>query len=424
MYCRTVLVHAQQYNLTNNNNIIQAIDTESVESGFTGCVAGPAGLCLRVVDSDDTATTVMDALSTVGMKVLSRIVVTCQTDADRVRRIINDVKESHDDITFTPNVFVIAKEASTTKYDLALFKENDVINIASILEETLIPINTMVHNYLADMIDQFGVEDDDMFNLANDYEGGGSNNADSHSGGGGGANGSNDTNVLAVSVATGQKVACSIQHCKGKSTSDHPLLECANEGCTRKVHKECCLGRILNRNKLDFAGQLFCTKKCYDAFEKANSNAQRMAWHKDGKPGVDGKFGPSSMAILLEWWTVDGGEKYNKFRGGTENRGMTKKDMAEALAKEMNDKGVVHRRTAKQVLQQISTMEQNMRAAMDFSETETGQGLQDNDIGTYKDQVLKRCKYYYELIDIVKDRGNEAMGTYPSKCQWYARNEP
>jgi hypothetical protein len=388
------------YNPTDINKIL-LISTQAIESdpGFMGPVIGPVGLCLNVVDGADADT--IEALNTIDRKVLARVVVTCQTDSNHARSIIKRVVETHNDITFTPEIFSMNREAFDTKYDLSRFEGND--HLASMLEGVLIPINVMVHNYLAEKVDEFGEGDDTLDCLLEpsaDDEGDDTNN--SNSGGGGGASGST------VSVATGQKMKCSIQHCKGKPTSDHPLLPCANEACNRMVHKECCFDKVYEKHKLTVEDDsaVFCTKKCHNEYEKSNNSNARKNWEKDGMLNFDGKggVGPSSIEILLKWWTDNGGEKYNKYRGGTENRGKTKKDMADALAKEMNDKGVTHKRTGKQVMTQIAYLEQSMRTAIDFSETDTGVGLQDTDVGTYKDLLIKRCKYYDTLIDIVKDR--------------------
>jgi len=66
--------------------------------------------------------------------------------------------------------------------------------------------------------------------------------------------------------------------------------------------------------------------------------------------------------------------------------------------------GVRIQRTGKMVVDKIGHIEGQMRAAIDWSESATGAGLQDGDEGTWKDSIKKYCKYYFELIDVVKDR--------------------
>ena len=50
-----------------------------------------------------------------------------------------------------------------------------------------------------------------------------------------------------------------------------------------------------------------------------------------------------------------------------------------------------------------------MKCAIDWTETDTGAGVKDNETHSFWDAVLMRCRWYFELIDIMKDRA----GMYP-----------
>lgn len=121
----------------------------------------------------------------------------------------------------------------------------------------------------------------------------------------------------------------------------------------------------------------------------------------------DGALGPkdpnTSISILIRWLSEEG--NYNKFRGGSANKGQTKLSICEGIAKQINGVGVRVHRDGKSVQNKITDLEDQMRKAIDWSEgTETGAGLKESDVGTWHDQQLLRCRYYDELYPIFKDR--------------------
>ena len=75
------------------------------------------------------------------------------------------------------------------------------------------------------------------------------------------------------------------------------------------------------------------------------------------------------------------------------------------IANKINGEGVLVRRSTEMVRKKIKYLEDCMTKATEWTETETGAGLMDSgDIATWRESVLQKCKYYYELIDIFKDR--------------------
>ena len=40
----------------------------------------------------------------------------------------------------------------------------------------------------------------------------------------------------------------------------------------------------------------------------------------------------------------------------------------------------------------------------DFANTETGAGMQKNDTSSFKEAMLKKCPWYFDLLDVFKDQ--------------------
>ena len=57
-------------------------------------------------------------------------------------------------------------------------------------------------------------------------------------------------------------------------------------------------------------------------------------------------------------------------------------------------------------MNKISHIEKAFSAAHDFANTETGQGLKENDTGEFDDAVRRKCLYYFDLLEIFGDRAS------------------
>jgi hypothetical protein len=61
----------------------------------------------------------------------------------------------------------------------------------------------------------------------------------------------------------------------------------------------------------------------------------------------------------------------------------------------------------KQVLDKISRIETSFKEAYEFANSKTGAGVQDEQgEETFKDLVLKKCPYYFSLLDIMADKAS------------------
>ena len=112
----------------------------------------------------------------------------------------------------------------------------------------------------------------------------------------------------------------------------------------------------------------------------------------------------TSERILLDWLTTEGNYS-NKWRG-KKNNGKKKKHVAAEIALLMNSANVTVKRDHKQVMNKITHIEKAFRAAHDIANTETGQGLQESDKGEFDDAVMKKCRYYFDLLEIFGDRAS------------------
>jgi hypothetical protein len=113
-------------------------------------------------------------------------------------------------------------------------------------------------------------------------------------------------------------------------------MACSNEGCVKLVTIECYVGLAATHNLDVVEGSCFCTKACYVSSHKTKSQLQR-AWDKDGKDGPDDPN--HSLSFLVAWLIVPG--NYDKWRGGRENCGRTKRSIANDIAVHIADQGVV-----------------------------------------------------------------------------------
>jgi predicted RNA-binding Zn ribbon-like protein len=144
-----------------------------------------------------------------------------------------------------------------------------------------------------------------------------------------------------------------------------------------------------------------CTKVCYQLAIRASSENDpgRGNWCSDGLGGKDDPH--HSMKILIDWFTTEG--NYARFRGKN-NDGVRKQEFATSLAVKLNQE-TKSTRNAKQVLSKITHVESAFRAAYEFANSETGQGiLNDDGVTTFEELVRRKFPYYYDLVEIMGDR--------------------
>ena len=203
---------------------------------------------------------------------------------------------------------------------------------------------------------------------------------------------------FAVGQTSQAMALCKRRGCR----SPHPVFPCVV--CGKPFHEECYLTHVLKKQGGSFLeplapGLVACTKACHSkALTKGNRN-RRLDWGSDGALGLTDPR--NSERILLDWMCKEG--NCSRFRGKN-NRGVTKMQFAQRLAEQMIAAHVKVKRTAKQVLNKIEHLEKTFKAALSFSQTETGQGLQEGDAGGFDDALLKICPHFHELHPIMIDR--------------------
>ena len=129
--------------------------------------------------------------------------------------------------------------------------------------------------------------------------------------------------------------------------------------------------------------------------------ADRILWTRDGKRGPDDPN--NSMAILLKWLTAEG--NYTKYRGGPTSNGKGKLYWAAMISNEIKEAGVRKYRSPKAIKNKIMNLEDSFKSAHDWA-GQTGAGVREEDPRHFKDYILKKCPYYYDLLDVMEDRSN------------------
>jgi hypothetical protein len=190
---------------------------------------------------------------------------------------------------------------------------------------------------------------------------------------------------------------------------------CVAEGCGKRIHFCCYETTVLAKHRKEPLDNdvpeeerdvclVVCTKKCYEKAEKARNGAATgtaLLWSKDGRQGPNDPM--NSEAILIQWLATPG--NYSRYKGKN-NYGKKKIQFADDIAKRINDAGVRVKRDKERVKAKIEHIESSFKSAHDFSNTETGAGLKDNNEGTFKEIVLRKCPWYYDLLDIFNDRAS------------------
>jgi hypothetical protein len=201
---------------------------------------------------------------------------------------------------------------------------------------------------------------------------------------------------------------CTFRSCKVVGAE---LVVCAASGCEKKVHMMCYQGLILQKFENLAAlppGKVACTKKCHTKALKeasgggdgADGGGRRGNWDCDGLNGPDDP--KTSVKILLDWWMTEG--NYNRFCGKN-NQGLKKIQFCNQLAEVMS-RETKTKRDGKNVLNKIQHIEKTFKEAHTFATSETGAGIRDQDEGTFKDAVKKKCPYYYDLLEVMSDRAS------------------
>jgi hypothetical protein len=198
---------------------------------------------------------------------------------------------------------------------------------------------------------------------------------------------------------------------RGCAVTGAELMLCAASGCEKMIHFMCYQGILLKKHS-DMQplppGKACCTKKCYAKAMKESSGCgddpdggnRKGNWDCDGKGGPDDP--KTSLQILIDWWTTEG--NYNQFCG-KHNNGIKKKQFCARLAQKMsNETNSI--REAKNVMNKIQHIEKQFKEAHSFATSETGSGIKENDEGTFKDAVRKKCPYYFDIIDVMSDRAS------------------
>ena len=204
---------------------------------------------------------------------------------------------------------------------------------------------------------------------------------------------------------------CSIKKCPIRNVVKY---RCSNESCDRTAHLTCYTGLILGKHpdlKPLPENLIAHCKKCHNEIWKrlnpgsGNDKDGRATWDCDGKNGKEDPH--TSTKILIDWWTEQG--NYEKYRGKN-NNGTKKVQYAEKLAEKMRKETASTNRTSTEVKAKIAHVEASWRRAHEWATSETGAGLLESDdaqqIQSFEDTLLKRCKHYRDLEDIMIDRAS------------------
>ena len=107
------------------------------------------------------------------------------------------------------------------------------------------------------------------------------------------------------------------------------------------------------------------------------------------------------MSVLLDWITTK--PNYARFNRGTRNNitGETKYAISMEVVNAIMNAGIITPRTQEAVIAKISQLETDYDEAHDWF---AGVGSTVTNESTIKAAILTRCRYYYDLYDVMQDR--------------------
>ena len=112
----------------------------------------------------------------------------------------------------------------------------------------------------------------------------------------------------------------------------------------------------------------------------------------------------TSERLLIDWLTTEG--NYSNLWKGRKSGGKKQLQVAKDIAEYINSHSVRKERNAKQISSKIGFILDTWKMAHDFANTETGAGLRENDVASFNDAVRKKCKYYFDLLEVLADRAS------------------
>mmetsp|Transcript_10406 Transcript_10406/g.12215 ORF Transcript_10406/g.12215 Transcript_10406/m.12215 type:complete len:570 (-) Transcript_10406:261-1970(-) len=195
---------------------------------------------------------------------------------------------------------------------------------------------------------------------------------------------------------------------------DNTLIQCSV--CKRGLTHVSCYINFVNADKNGHlqkdtnSGKLSvtCSKACYnrvakrekikqDKINRLSDKRRCIPWDRDAM--TDG--GATSMSVLLDWITTK--PNYARFNRGTRNSltGETKYAISMEVVTAITNAGITAPRTQEAVIAKISQLETDYDEAYDWF-TSAGAGVTNE--STIKAAILMRCKYYYDLYDVMQDR--------------------
>jgi hypothetical protein len=196
------------------------------------------------------------------------------------------------------------------------------------------------------------------------------------------ANNKSTTNSLIIPVI-GKWKNCNWKQC-GIVTSEE-LQPCPVASCKKQMHPtcmECFAEKGFSKNWFNYEtiiDTIVCSKTCYNKHVK-----RKPTWSNDGGNGMDDPN--TSEKILLHWLLV--GDNYSNKWHGKDSKGRMKKQVAAELALMMNAAKVRVTHDEKQVMNKIAHIKKSFCCAHDdWANTETGQGLKENDPRAFDDAV-------------------------------------
>jgi hypothetical protein len=181
-----------------------------------------------------------------------------------------------------------------------------------------------------------------------------------------------DLNVAAADRPS-KALKCSLRQCKNTNAAALQFT-CGFKDCGKTIHRPCYMAFIAKNNLLVLPDEKFCcgVKAHHSSVLKAAANPvnEKTRWDADGPNGPDTE--PSSMSVLVDWWTVEG--NYSKYRGGKGQTGKTKETFWQMLSQLIKEKGILVKQSAVSVGSKIMRLEAMYKDAADWL-AQTGQGV-------------------------------------------------